>query len=137
MTTHTIEKTLILNAPPSDVWAFLTDPDKLAIWFHRPGGPLTELGPFSMPGEDGDPLVWGEVTEATEPATLTYTFTARPMGGLMTNVAWTLTAVEAGTRLHLRHDGIPAGAEAFGLLTAFDGGWDKHLLTMRDAMSAA
>lgn len=136
MTSHTIEKTLILAAPPPDVWAFLTEPDKLAIWFHRPDAALTAPGAFSMPGEDGAPLVWGEVRAAVAPSHLSYSFTARPMGGLMTEVTWTLTAVEAGTRLHLRHDGIPTGAEAFGLLAAFDGGWDKHLLSMRAAMSA-
>lgn len=135
MTSHTIEKTLILAAPPAQVWAFLTDPDKLSIWFHRPDAPLTAPGPFSMPGEDGAPLVWGDVRKATAPAHLSYSFTARPMGGHMTDVAWTLTAVEAGTRLHLVHAGIPAGAEAFGLLTAFDAGWDTHLVRFREAMS--
>ncbi|OAN72673.1 hypothetical protein A8B78_19525 [Jannaschia sp. EhC01] len=136
MTTHTIEKTLILSAPPADVWAFLTDPEKLAVWFHRPERALTSPGAFSMPGEDGDPLVWGEVRDATAPTHLSYSFTARPMGGVMTDVTWTLTAVEAGTRLQLRHDGIPSGADTFGLLTAFDGGWDKHLLDLRQSLSA-
>lgn len=136
MSSHTIEKTLILAAPPAQVWAFLTDPDKLAIWFHRPDAALTGPGPFSMPGEDGAPLVWGEVREANAPSHLSYSFTARPMGGHMTEVIWTLTAVEAGTRLHLRHDGIPAGADSFGLLTAFDAGWDNHLVQFRKAMSS-
>lgn len=135
MTSHTIEKTLILAAPPSEVWAFLTDPDKLGVWFHRPDTALTQPGPFSMPGADGDPLVWGEVREATAPSRLSYSFTARPMGGHMTDVVWTLTPVEAGCRLHLRHDGIPQGAEAFGLLTSFDSGWDDHLVRFRKAMS--
>lgn len=135
-TTHAIEKTLLLAAPPTQVWAFLTDPDKLAIWFHRPQSPLDRPGAFAMPGEDGEPLVWGEVREATAPGRLAYSFTARPMGGLMTEVVWTLTAVEAGTRLHLLHDGIPAGAEAFGLLTAFDGGWDDHLVRLRKSIAA-
>lgn len=136
MTTHAIEKALILAAPPADVWAFLTDPDKLAVWFHRPQTALTQPGPYSMPGEDGEPLVWGDVREATAHSRLSMSFTARPMGGLMTEVTWTLTAVEAGTRLHLLHDGIPAGAEAFGLLTAFDGGWDDHLVRLRKASIA-
>lgn len=135
MTSHTIEKTLILAAPPAQVWEHLTDPEKLEIWFHRPDTALTFPGPFSMPGADGAPLVWGEVQEATAPTRLSYSFTARPMGGHMTEVTWTLTAVEAGCRLHLRHEGIPAGAEAFGLLTAFDSGWDNHLVQFRKAMS--
>jgi uncharacterized protein YndB with AHSA1/START domain len=136
MTAHTIEKTLILAAPPLVVWAHLTDPDKLAVWFHRPDTTLSALGPFSMPGEDGNPLVWGEVQEVDAPSHLSYSFTARPMDGHMTQVTWTLTAVEAGTRLHLTHAGLPAGAEAFGLLTAFDSGWDAHLTQFRNALPA-
>lgn len=136
MTTHTIEKTLILAVPPAQVWSFLTQPEKLAIWFHRPGAALDRPGPFSMPGEDGEPLVWGDVIDADAPQRLHYTFTARPMGGLMTKVTWTLTAVEAGTRLHLHHDGIPGGSDGFGLLTAFDSGWDDHLIRFRKAMSS-
>ncbi len=135
MTGHTIEKTLILAAPPTEVWAFLTDPDKLSDWFHRPDTALTHPGPFSMPGEDGDPLVWGDIHEATAPTHLSYSFTARPMGGHMTEVTWTLTAVEAGCRLHLRHAGLPEGVEAFGLLTAFDSGWDGHLDRFRKALA--
>ncbi|WP_224815840.1 SRPBCC domain-containing protein [Hasllibacter sp. MH4015] len=135
MSTHAIEKTLILAAPPAEVWAHLTDPDKLAVWFHRPESSLATPGPFSMAGSDGAPLVWGEVRHAEAPNRLSMSFTARPMGGLMTEVTWTLTAVEAGTRLHLRHDGIPDGAEAFGLLTAFDAGWDDHLVRMRKAVA--
>ncbi|QXT40721.1 SRPBCC family protein [Gymnodinialimonas ceratoperidinii] len=136
MTSHTIEKSLILAAAPANVWAFLTDPDKLAIWFHRPDNALTSPGPFSMPGEDGEPLVWGEVREARAPSHLSYSFTARPMGGHMTEVTWELSELEAGTRLRLTHSGIPAGAEAFGLLTGFDGGWDRHLLSLREASAA-
>ena len=135
MTLHTIEKTLILASPPSIVWSHLTDPEKLSVWFHRPDHSLAQSGPFSMPGADGAPLVWGNVTEAQSPTRLAYEFSARPMGDLVTHVVWTLTAVEAGTRLHLTHSGIPQDGAGFGLLTAFDGGWDAHLLDFRKAMS--
>jgi len=46
-------------------------------------------------------------------------------------VTWRLEEVEGGTRLSLRHDGLPAAAEGFGLLVAFDKGWDEHLQRMR------
>jgi uncharacterized protein YndB with AHSA1/START domain len=132
MTDHIIEKTTILAAPPDRVWAYLTDPDLLALWFYRPDAPLSEGQPFTMPGADGAPLVWGEVSRAIKPRTLIYSFTARPMNGAMTEVTWSLTPVEAGTRLRLIHSGFPPGPEAFGLLTDFDGGWDNHLKRMRD-----
>lgn len=137
MTRHTIEKSLILADPPAQVWAFLTDPEKLAIWFHRPDNALSAPGPFSMPGDDGEPLVWGEVRAARAPTHLSYSFTARPMGGHMTEVTWELSALEVGTRLHLTHAGLPSGADSFGLLIGFDGGWDRHLLSLRDTCTAA
>jgi len=133
--THSIEKTLIIGAPPATVWAFLTQADELARWFHRPKSDLSEGQDFEMPGEDGNPLVWGHVHEATAPRTLRFSFTARPMGDLVSEVSYALTAVEAGTRLNLVHSGFPAGAEAFGLLTAFDAGWDSHLTRMRDSIA--
>jgi len=48
-----------------------------------------------------------------------------------------LSAVGAGTRLHRLHDGIPpTGAEAFGLLTAFDAGCGDHPVRFRNAMAS-
>ena len=39
--------------------------------------------------------------------------------------------VEGGTQLALKHEGFPGSGEAFGLLAAFDAGWDDHLKRMR------
>lgn len=36
----TLQKQIYLKASKADVWAYLTDPDKLAIWFHKPAKPL-------------------------------------------------------------------------------------------------
>lgn len=130
--THTIEKTLIVAATPIKIWDYLTKADRLAIWFHKPTGDLAQGAAFTMPGEDGAPLVWGHVHIAKPPHTLAYSFSARPMGDLVTEVEWTLTAVEAGTRIHLIHKGFPEGSAPFALLTAFDTGWDKHLAGLRE-----
>ena len=46
------------------------------------------------------------------------------MNGLMTRVEWTLTPVGGGTRLDLLHQGLSSDADGFGLLVAFDAGWD-------------
>jgi len=43
----------------------------------------------------------------------------------------TITPLEGGTRLSLEHEGLPAGAEAFGLALALDKGWDDHMGRMR------
>ncbi len=131
MTGPVIEKTLHLPHSREKVWDFLTKSNELAKWFHRTEADLTPGQAFSMPGEDGNPLCWGEVEDMSPPDRLKYSFTARPMNGLMTTVTWELSAIETGTRLKMTHTGIPAGAEAFGLLIAFDKGWDDHLTRLR------
>ncbi len=132
MTDATIRKSIYLNATPQQVWPYLTDPDKIAIWFHKPKSPLIAGAPFAMHGTDsGDLLIWGEVKQARAPTYLEYTFTIKPMGTAVSLVKWTLAPVEGGTRLSLEHSGLPAGADAFGLLLALDAGWDDHISRMR------
>ena len=54
MTDATITKTIFLSAPRATVWAFLTEQDKLATWFHSSDGDLSE-GPHvrEWDGKDG------------------------------------------------------------------------------------
>lgn len=131
MTDTVLQKTIYLRATPAQVWAYLTDPDKLALWFHKPDVPLTE-GAYEMFGtESGDRLMWGDVLVADPFNRLEYTFTIAPMGGAVSTVKWQLSEVPGGTRLSLRHEGLPQGAEAFGLTLALDKGWDEHLGRMR------
>ena len=130
--TNTLQKTIMLAAPRETVWAYLTQPDKLAIWFHAPKTPLAEGEALEMFGtESGDLLIWGQVNVARKPEYLEYTFTVKPMGEAVSLVKWTLTAIEGGTQLSLEHEGLPEGAEAFGLLMALDKGWDDHMGRMR------
>ncbi len=132
MTGTTIRKSIYLNATPEQVWPWLTDPDKLAIWFHRPGATLTTGGSLEMCGDDGGaPLIWGKVTVARAPEYLEYTFTIKPMGDASSVVKWTLEPVDGGTRLSLEHSGLPQGGGAFGMIEALDMGWDDHITRMR------
>jgi len=135
MTDNTIRKSIFLNTTPDQVWHWLTDPDKLGQWFHKPSGPLVAGEPLEMFGTtSGDKLIWGKVQEARAPEYLEYTFTIKPMGEAVSLVKWTLEPVEGGTRLSLEHEGLPQGAEAFGLVLALDKGWDGHIGQMRDAI---
>ncbi|WP_425044036.1 SRPBCC family protein [Primorskyibacter sp. S87] len=137
MTDTNLQKTIYLGADPDTVWSFLTDPDQLETWFHRPSKPLTQGAKIEMCGADGKtPQIWGEVLEARRPDFLRYTFCVKPMGDTVSTVSWTLTAVPGGTRLSLLHEGLPQGAEAFGLVLALDNGWDEHFASMRKAVSA-
>lgn len=132
MNPHTLRKSVILAAPRDIVWTYLTQPDKLALWFHPPKVPLEEGKPLEMFGADsGDLLMWGKVITARPPEYLEYTFTIKPMGDAESLVKWRLEDMETGTRLSLEHEGLPQGAEAFGLLMALDKGWDEHLGRMR------
>lgn len=132
MTDRVINKSIYLKASKADVWAYLTQPDKLATWFHPPKTPLKEGEKLEMFGaESGDLLIWGTVISADPHDYLEYTFTVGPMGDAVSTVKWTLTDVAGGTRLSLEHSGLPAAAEAFDLTLALDKGWDDHIGKMR------
>ena len=131
MTKTVLRKSIYLKATPAQVWAYLTDPEKLAIWFHKPPSAMVE-GAYEMFGVDsGDKLMWGEVLVADPFSRLEYTFTIKPMGDQTSTVKWRLQEVAGGTQLSLVHEGLPQGAEAFGLTLALDKGWDDHLARMR------
>ncbi|MGJ8585958.1 MAG: SRPBCC family protein [Marinosulfonomonas sp.] len=132
MNQRTITKSIYLKASKEQVWAFLTDPEKLGFWFHKPTVPLTKGQPLEMFGTtSGDLLIWGDVIEAKPFDYLEYTFTVKPMGDAVSTVKWTLEDVAGGTRLNLEHSSLPASAEAFGLTLSLDKGWDEHLMSMR------
>ena len=65
MNQRTINKSIYLKASKAQVWAFLTDPEKLGLWFHKPTVPLTKGQPLEMFGTtSGDKLIWGDVIQA-------------------------------------------------------------------------
>ncbi len=135
MTTPTLSKTIFLRASRDEVWAFLTEPDKLAKWFHAPKATLKQGDKLELFGtESGDLLIWGDVLAARRPEYLEYTFTVKPMGDAKSLVKWTLSEMPGGTKLSLEHEGLPASAEAFDLILALDNGWDKHFIQMREAL---
>lgn len=135
MTNPVIQKQIYLRATPQTVWEYLTQPDKLGQWFHRPKHPLKEGEKLEMFGtESGDKLIWGEVRVARPPEYLEYSFTVKPMGDAVSIVKWTLQPVPGGTRLSLAHEGLPQGADAFGLMLALDKGWDDHIARMRNCL---
>lgn len=137
MTQTVLTKSIYLKATPAHVWAYLTEPDKLATWFHKPNLPLVE-GEYEMFGTDsGERLMWGTVLLAQPHSRLDYTFTIKPMGDQTSTVKWTLTEVAGGTHLSLIHTGLPQGHDAFDLTLALDKGWDKHLDRMRSDIHGA
>ena len=141
MTDATMIKTVFLAVPRETAWAYLTEADKLAEWFMPAEADLVEGADYALmgTGDDGEAKrqCWGKVLEMDAPSKLRQTFTITPMAGVESELEWTLEAVGEGTRITLKHSGLGAlGAEAFGLFSALDAGWDKHFASLRGATSA-
>lgn len=113
--THTVELSLRLEAPPEDVFAFLTQADRYVRW----QGSKAELDP--RPG--GIYRVWmddrtvarGEYLEVEPPARVVFTWGWEGSDGVppgSTTVEFTLAHDDGGTVLSLRHSGLPDGEAA-------------------------
>lgn len=140
MSASVISKTVFFNASREVVWQYLTEKDKLALWFHPAEADLVDGKPYALVGADsGDKMCWGEVLSMNAPESMQWSFTVGPLGGAMTTVNWLLEESCGGTRLTLTHEGIEeaAGPAALGLLMALDAGWDEHFASMREATQAA
>lgn len=135
MTATTLTKTIILDAPKDVVWAFLTEKDKLARWFHPAEEDLKVGGDYTLLDQHGGMtrICWGTVLEMKPFDKLVYTFTVKPLNGATTTVSWYLEEAAGGTRLTLTHEGIEhaAGEAAFRMLSALDAGWDEHFGRLR------
>ena len=133
----TINKSIYLKANKEQVWAYLTEVEKVKVWFHRYDADLAEGNDYKIFGQDsGNELGHGTVTRAEPHDVLEYSFAIGPMQGGSSTVKWTLDAVPGGTRLNLEHSGLSDDLEGFGLVLALDKGWDEHLGRMRDPVAA-
>ena len=141
MTTDTtvIAKTVFFNASRETVWAFLTQKEKLAQWYHRSDEDLREGEGYELyrVAEDGDRIrqIWGRVLSMDVPNRMVCTFMVEPLGDAETTLTWVLEEAAGRTRLSLTHEGIDeaAGAQSMRLLMAFDHGWDEHFDRLRKA----
>ncbi|TQV80917.1 SRPBCC family protein [Denitrobaculum tricleocarpae] len=135
----TIRKTAFFKASRETVWAFLTEQDKLAQWFHRPEKDLADGEDYVLIRTDDagaqSPIIWGRVISMEAPRKLVTSFIITPFGGAETTVTWILEEAAGGTRLSLTHEGVAeaAGVETLRMLMSLDRGWDEHLETMRKA----
>lgn len=140
MTKTTLTKSIYLDTSPENVWAFLTQKDKLAQWFHPTEADLAVGEDYALMQKQDDGSVkkvcWGTVLEMEQPSRLVYSFTFGPLNGAMTTVTWTLEEAFGGTRLSLLHEGIgeASGDAIKDMLFALDAGWDMHLTKLRAAV---
>lgn len=132
--TKSITKTIFLNASRETVWAFLTEKDKLAEWFHPADQDLVTGQGYALLGDDGGKLCWGEVLVMEKPSQLVQSFAIRPFSaGKMSTVTWLLEEIAGGTRLTLVHQGIEEAVAdtALPIFMALDAGWDEHFGKLR------
>jgi uncharacterized protein YndB with AHSA1/START domain len=119
---------LDIGATPATVWSFWTDPEKLVRWMGdvatldpRPGGQ------FRLEYKSGD-IARGEYVELDEPRRLVVTWgweaegDPTPPGSSRIEVDLEPLDDGTGTRLTLRHSGLPSASSA-----GHDEGW-RHFL---------
>lgn len=136
MTEMTLVKTVFLKAPPAHVWRFLTEKDKLALWFHEGEADLKAGGDYLMLtnslGKEGTRLMTGKVLAFDPPKRLVHTFTHKMLDGVETTCAWDLVEAEGGTMLTLTHSGWEKiGEGAFEMAANHDTGWDSFFIRLR------
>jgi uncharacterized protein YndB with AHSA1/START domain len=125
-----VERTVVLDATPEDVWRAVTDEAELAEWF---GGEVTldpEPGGRGRFDEPGAPTRHAVVEEVDEGRRLVWRWW--PDGGApATRVALTVDAVPGGTRLTVVEAPLAMRASAGdALLAARGAAWDRRLLAL-------
>jgi len=129
------ERAIEIGAPPEIVFRFFTDPIRFAAWWGagseidcRPGGKVRIRYP------DGT-LASGEVVDVDEPDRIVFTYgyegEGKPIAPGASRVTVTLSEVERGTRVHLRHD-VPTP----DVRDAHVAGWRYQMALFANVVSA-
>lgn len=131
----------ILPHAPETVWKVLTSARLIERWLMKPTGfEAVEGKAFTFqttPGGHWDGVIHCRVLEVVQNQRLVYAWKggdARNTGygaPLDTVVTWSLTPVEAGTRIQLLHAGfvMPGNESAY---TVMSGGWKKVVRQLDD-----
>jgi len=104
--THQLDRTIVIAAPPADVFRYFTDSARWAAWWGqgstidaRPGGGVLVRYP-------GGNEAAGEVVEVAAPSRIVFTYgyiSGKPIGPGESLVTIRLEPAAQGTRLHLVH----------------------------------
>ncbi|NNC38342.1 MAG: SRPBCC domain-containing protein [Hyphomonadaceae bacterium] len=133
----TLVKTIYLQATLETVWSYLTQPDRLARWFHESDTALDKVGKEykllrDNPSDKGPVICWGEVLEVDKPNRLVHTFTHEWLKGAITTVVWELMPVDGGTQVTMTHSDLDAMHDGlFDQLSGHDKGWDEGFIRLR------
>ena len=121
-----IEKEIFIDAPPAEVFPYLTENKKYLLWMGvaveldpRPGG-LFKVDP------NGRDVIFGEFVEVIPPRRIVFTWgwdePNHPMPAGSSRVEIDLEPHNGGTLLRLRHFGVTGT-----LRDRYDGGWLHYL----------
>ena len=122
----TIERDVRIAAPPAIVWTFWTDPERIVRWMGRTATVDPRPGGRIRIDYGSGHVMLGEVVELDPPKRLVLTWgwedpaEAVQAGGSRVEVD--LAADGDGTRLRLRHSGLPDGER-----DSHAEGWDYFL----------
>ena len=111
--TTTIEQTVRIAASPETVWAFWTQPERLAEWWGTDAEVVAQPGGLFRVAMESGPVMRGTFTELDPPHRLVFTFgweqhpPGEPLAPGSTRVEVTMTPDEGETILVLRHSEMP------------------------------
>lgn len=130
-----LERDLFVAATPDIVFAHFVDPERIARWMGRTVEFDARPGGAWRIDYNGTDIARGEVVEIDPPRRLVYTWGWEAPGEAVgpggSTVEVTLTPEAGGTRLRLRHSGLPEGEVA-----GHAQGWDQFLPSLGAAVTS-
>jgi uncharacterized protein YndB with AHSA1/START domain len=121
-----IERQLWIAARPETIFALWIEPDRIVQWMGRTATIEARPGGLFRLDYNGSDIVRGEVLEIDPPRRLVISWgweaDGDPTPPGSSRVEMTLIPDGDGTRLHLRHSGLPGAA-----VTGHAEGWDQFL----------
>ena len=136
-----IKHTYFFNHPPTDVWAYLTQPELIEQWlmkndFEPVVGHQFNFLTKPLPNYDFDGIAYCTVLEVVPPEKLAYTWKGGPGNGVITLdsvVTWTLTVKDNGTELQLEHTGFKE-VNNIMMYNAMNDGWLRNMGRIADLL---
>lgn len=139
--TKTIRHQFYFEQPPEVVWAYLTQPELMALWLMKSNFKLEmgyefqfRTGP--MPQLNIDGIFHCKVLEIIPCKKLVYSWQCGPGDGkieLDSLVVWQLNSRDNGTELLLEHSGFREIAD-LDLYNGFNEGWVKNVQKIMDLL---
>jgi uncharacterized protein YndB with AHSA1/START domain len=143
MTEDRIEREIAIAAPVERVWAVLTEPEHVAVWFSEVGTPEIDLRPGGIYKVDHTPygVFPMRIEKVDPPSYLSYRWASAFSGEVATDenstlVEFTLVPDGVGTRLTVVESGfasleIPAERERVAGFESHSQGWPVKIDELR------